>query len=269
MEQALEYFIIFGGVKISVDTNISLEKQIEEKILRKYKYLRNDITHITKGEQTAHAILSALALGDRRTNSAFRKTNLSFDKGIDIVDAQCDKNMLSLEKSRFSLVGKEFDESISEKLLFTTPFARFWFAFISPIFKGIRDGNFEEFNKRYSQNISGFGQIVFEQLSHELLKKIFTEDRIVNIGRYWDDDISLDLVAKTKSGKVIVGVCKYTNNKIKKTELTKLKQKCEALNLHVDTFVLFSKKGFSSELKSLKGDELKLFTVRNFNQFLP
>jgi hypothetical protein len=269
MEQAFEYFIVFGGVKISVDTNISIEKQIEEKILHKYKFLRNDISSMVRGdEQLSHAILSVLALGDRRTNSAFRKTNISFDKGINIIDNLCDSNMLSLEKTRYSLAKKEFDETVSEKLLFTTPFARFWFAFISPIFKGIRDGNFEEFTKRYEQNIAGFGQTIFEQLSHELIKLMFTEDRIVNIGKFWDNDISLDLIAKTKSGKLIVGVCKYTNNKIKKTELTKLKQKCEALDLKVDTFVLFSKKGFSSELKSLKGDDLKLYTVRNFNQFL-
>ena len=61
------------------------------------------------------------------------------------------------------------------------------------------------------------------------------------LGRYWDDDLTLDLVGKTKSGKIIAGSCKNTNSKIKKTELTNLKEKCEKVKIDVDTFVLFSK----------------------------
>ena len=61
---------------------------------------------------------------------------------------------------------------------------------------------------------------------------------------------------------------KYTNAKIKKNELTKLQEKCEAANIKADIFVIFSKAGFSSELKSLKGEGLKLFTVKNFKKLL-
>ena len=89
------------------------------------------------------------------------------------------------------------------------------------------------------------------------------------LGRYWDDDLTLDLVGKTKSGKIIAGSCKNTNSKIKKTELTNLKEKCEKVKIAVDTFVLFSKKGYTSELKNLKKTEnLQLFTVKNFSYFL-
>ena len=78
----------------------------------------------------------------------------------------------------------------------------------------------------------------------------------------------IDIIAKTESGKIIVGSSKYTNSKVKKTELTRLKEVCEKLGIKADIFVLFSKKGFTSELKSLKGADLKLFTPRNFNQLI-
>lgn len=270
MENAIEYFSVFGGVKISVKIDIPIEEQIEAKIFSKYKYLRNDISEITMGDASHHTILSALASGDRRTNSAFRKTKISFDDGIEIVDKQCSRGMLKLEKSRYALANQEFNESISEKLFFTTPFSHFWFAFVSPIFKGIRDGNFIEALKNYENKKSEFSSTIFNQLSHEVLKReyIKSEDRIINIGRYWDENIELDLIATTKEGKTIIGTTKFTNSKIKKSELTKLKEIAKKLDIKVDTYVIFSKKGFSSELKSLKSENIKLFTPRNFNTLL-
>jgi len=268
MEAAIEHFAVFGGVKIYAPTSEPLIDLITTKILDKYKYLRNDISEMTMGDNQNHAVLTALANGDRRTNSAFRKTDIAFNKGINIVDKLCDRGMLSLETSRQGLTSKPQNNDISEKLLFTTPFARFWFSLVSPLFKGIKEGNYEEFLKEYTNKQTQFAPLVFEQLSHEMVKLSFKDDPIAQIGRYWDDNISLDIIAKTKSGKTIVGSCKYTNSKVKKTELTRLKNICEELGIQADTYVLFSKKGFTSELKSLKGDSLKLFTPRNFTQLI-
>ena len=50
-----------------------------------------------------------------------------------------------------------------------------------------------------------------------------------------------------------------------KNFVTNLKEKCKKAKIDVDMFVLFSKKGYTSELKSLKGDKLKLFTIKHFN----
>jgi hypothetical protein len=269
LELAIDYFTIFGGVKIYAPTDVAIEELIKEKILDKYKYLRNEISAITMEEQNSHKILTALALGDRRTNSAFRKTNISFNEGIEIVDKLCARGMLSLEKSRQSITNLPRNNDISEKLLFTTPFARFWFAFISPLYKGIKEQDYKEFSDVFSKAKGQFSNLVFEQLSHEVVKKSFVDDGgIVNIGRYWDDKFELTIVAVTKSGKTIIGSSKYTNSKVKKSELSKLKQIANELGIKVDTYVLFSKKGFSGELKSLKGDNLKLFTPRNFKILL-
>jgi predicted helicase len=105
---------------------------------------------------------------------------------------------------------------------------------------------------------------VFEQLSHEFIKKTFIEDKIYNIGRYWDDDKEIDLVAKTKSGKKIVGLCKYTDKKLKKSELSKLKELSIQAEIKPDIYVIFAKKGYTSELKALKSENILLFTCRNF-----
>jgi len=269
MQTAVEYFAIFGGLDVDIDTTQPIEKLIELHILKRYKYLRNFISDITKGDPEYNKILTALAIGDRRTNSAFRKVGISFDNGIDIVDDLCNLKVLKLEKSLQKLSKLSDQYTVSERLLFTAPVVRFWFAFVSPLFQGIKEKNYEEFYKKYNNNKAEFADIVFEQLSHEYLRAISKEDFIFTLGRYWDDDLNIDLLGKTKSGKILAGSCKFTNNKIKKSELTNLKEKCEKVEIAVDTFVLFSKKGYTNELKTLKKTEnIHLFTVKNFSSLI-
>jgi len=269
MEKALEYFAIFGGLDVDIDTTVPLDTLIEIHILKRFKYLRNFVSDITKGDPEYNKILTALAIGDRRTNSAFRKVGISFDNGIDIVDDLCKLKVLKLEKSLQKLSKLEDQYTVSERLLFTAPIMRFWFAFVSPLFQGIKEKNYEEFYKKYNNHKAEFSNIIFEQLAHEYLKTINKDDFMFTLGRYWDDDNFLDILGKTKSGKVIAGSCKYTNDKVKKTELTALKEKCKDLKIDVDTFVLFSKKGYTNELKTLKKTEnLQLFTVKSFSLFI-
>jgi hypothetical protein len=267
-EEAINYFAIFGGLDIYIDTSKPVLELIEKHILNKYKYLRNDINELTRGETQYSTILTGLALGDRRTNSAFKRAKISFDDGIEKIDELCDLKVLKLEKSIQKLSNLTDKYTVSEKLLFTTPFTRFWFAFISPIFKGIKDGKYEEFIKNYNNKKGEFANLIFEQLSHEFMKYSLEDEGIQQIGRYWDDDFDIDLLIKTKSGKIIAGTCKYTNSKTKTSELNILKQKCKDLKIDADIFVLFSKKGHTAELKSLKGETLKLFTVKSFNQLI-
>jgi hypothetical protein len=145
---------------------------------------------------------------------------------------------------------------------------RFWFAFVSPLFKGIRDGDYKEVKTRFENREREFIQLTYIELSHEFLKQNFKEDKIVEIGTYWDRDTELDIYATTASGKTVVGSCKYTKAKVKKSELTKLQEACVTAKIEADIFVLFSKKGFSSEFRSLKSESIKLFTLKHFKSLL-
>jgi len=257
MEIAVEYFTIFGGLDVTLNMDEPLDKLIQKHILKEYKFLRNDVAQLTNGDEKYHKLLSASALGDRRTNSSFKRASFSFDDGMDLVEELRDKGFIKLERCTE-------DVYVSDKILFSTPFLRFWFAFISPIFKSIRDKDYKEFFEIWNNRKAEFSDLVFSQLSHEFIKNTFTQDKIYNIGRYWDDDREIDLVAKTKSGQKIVGTCKYTDKKLKKSELTKLKENCEKAGIKPDIYVVFAKKGFSSELKAMKSETILLFTCRNF-----
>ena len=256
MEDAIEYFAVFGGLGIKIDMNTPLDELIKTEILDKYKYLRNDISAYTTKDELFPSILTGAATGDRRTNSTFKRAKVSYNDGMDCVEDLLDLGVIKME----SPFGHSF---ASERILFTSAFVRFWFAFVSPLFKGIKEGDYREFFENFHNKKMEFTQLMFEQLCFEFVKLYFANEKIYNIGRYWDEKIEINLLAKTKEGKIIAGSCRYINSKLKKSELSKLKKSCEIAGIKPDIYMLFSKKGYSGELKSLKSETLKLFTCRN------
>ena len=216
-----------------------------------------------------HSLLTGIAMGDGKTSTAFKRANVSQEVGLNAIDELCESGIIKLEKSKAIFTSWEENESVANKLFFASAFLRFWFAFVSPIFKGIRDGDYKEIRERYANRENEFVQLPFTQLTHEFLKINFKDsDPIVEISTYWDNNIELDIYAKTASGKTIVGSCKYSNTKIKKSELTRIQEKCEEAKISPDIIVIMSKRGFSNELKTLKSDTLKLLSVKSFKQLL-
>ncbi len=207
-------------------------------------------------------------MGDGRIHSAFKRARISDENASDIAKKLMDTNVVRLLKSRKQFTSWVDDERVSDKLLFTTPFLRFWFAFVAPIFKGIKEGNYDEFNQRYENKIAEFREAVFQELSYEVVKKSFAEDAITEIADYWDREVEIDLFAKTASKKVIVGSCRYTNAKLKKSEIAKLEELSSKAKLKAEIFVIVAKRGFSNELKSLKGENIRLFTLKSFKSLL-
>jgi hypothetical protein len=262
LEDALKYFTVFGGTSWSVDTTKPLSELIESKVLKNYTYINGDITKFTKSDKVSHSLLSAVAIGDGRVHSALKRARISRGEGEEAIDTLCDKGIIKAEYSLESPPSP--DEKIDEKLNFSTPFMRFWFAFISPFFKTIKEGDYKEAKERFANREQEFSELLFLKLSHELLKKSFKEDPIVEIGSYWDRNIQIDILAKTASGKIVAGVCKYSNSKAKKSSLTKLQELCDLAELTPDICVIISKGGFSNELKTLKGEDVKLFALKSF-----
>jgi len=251
-----------------IDTSKPAYPLVEKLILDDYRYIRNDITELTSGAPLYHSVLSAIAIGDGRTHSTFKRAKVDNEAGGNAVEELVSRGIIRVDKAKNIFSSWDENEKVDNKLFFNSPFIRFWFAFVSPLFKGVRDGDYEEVKTRFQNRQSEFVQLTFVQLSHELLKQNFQDDKIVEIGTYWDRNIELDIYAKTASGKTIVGTCKYTNSKVKKSELTKLKDSCTQNNIKADIFIIFSKRGFSSELKSLKQETLKLFTIKNFKSLV-
>jgi len=263
----VEYFAVFGGMGWSVDMSKPLEELIEEKVLNNYRYIHGDLSKITHSKPAYHAMLTAIATGDRREHSAFKKVNIGREEGEEVIDFLIKDGFLVFDKSIEKPVNEK--DGISDRLLFVTPFMRFWFAVVSPTYKSIKEGDYGEVKARWDGIKGEFTSLIYHQLVLELIQLSFKDefegDAIVSIGSYYDKNVEIDILAKRKSGAMLAGICKYGQQKMNKFELTKLKENCAKAELDIETFILFSKNKFSSELKKEKDASVRLFSMRHLS----
>ena len=81
METQIEYFAIFGGLGLEVDTTQPIYLLIEDLILENFTYLNAKVEELTLGNAINKRLLNALAVGDRRIFSAFNRAGLNNGNG--------------------------------------------------------------------------------------------------------------------------------------------------------------------------------------------
>ncbi len=278
MERLVEFFSIFGGSDLNIDIDDTLENQITTHILDNYGDHYNKISDLLAGEPTYAKLLRAIAKGDRRERSAFNKVHLGESRGHEDIEFLIDLKLLEREVSREATIQKEYPKQklprdiarhkISDKLIITIPFIRFWFYFIVPHHHEIIKGEYEPFLEHFTQQKNSFNGYIYEQLCHYLLNIYLKNDPIIEAKSYWDRNVEIDILAQTQSGKIIIAECKWTNHKMNKKELAKLSEKCKLINLEPDIKALFSKRGFSNELKSMQDTSLLLFDASDLELLL-
>ena len=274
METQISYFSVFGGLGWDVDTSASIPSLIQTLILDNYDVLNAKIEELTLNDPLNRRLLQALAVGDRRIFSAFKRAGLNNGNGGAALKFLQERGLIQIEYSReqhprdkspnSKLKRRDARHRISHKVLFTHPFVRFWFYFIAPQTKNIREGDYSKLFENIEAHINSYTSLVFEELSEVLLNYNLRESQIVSSGSYWDANIEIDILTITEDDKMYVGECKWKNHKVNKKELHKLKEKCEKLEIEADQIIFFSKRGFSKELKQMRSSELALYSCEDF-----
>jgi len=274
MESLIEYFAVFGGLGFEVDTSRPIIEMIEELILENFDILNDKFQTLIMRKKHNKKLLTALAIGDRRIFSAFNKTHLNNVNGGIALNYLEDKGLIQIEYSReeparsLNPKGKLKREvarhRISHKVLFEKPFIRFWFYFIAPHAKEIKEKNYDNFTKSFQMKQNSYTSLVFEELSEVLLNYHLRDSQILSSGSYWDAKIEIDILTITDDEKSYVAECKWKNHKITKKEFHKLTEKCEKLKIKPSQIILFSKRGFSKELVKMQGKKLALYSCEDF-----
>jgi len=278
MEVHIEYFAIFGGLGFEVDTTQPIFFLIEDIILENFTYLNAKIEELTLGNSINKRLLHALAVGDRRIFSAFNRAGLNNGNGGAALNYLQERGLVQIEYSREEsnkspntknkLKRELARQRISHKVLFTHPFIRFWFYFIYPNIRDIRNKKYERLFKSFEQRQNSYTSLVFEELSEVLLTYNLRDAQIISSGSYWDAKIEIDILTITDNDKIYVAECKWTNHVVIKKEWHKLMEKCEKLGIEPSQIILFSKRGFSKELKQMQGKELALYSSDDFEVLL-
>ena len=271
-------FSVFGGVEESLELDFfdDVSSIIRFNFVEKYRVLNELISPSYIIEEPYRFLLVAIARGDGRLSNVFRKARVGETLGLSLLEELVELGIVEFEDSREPALKKYPNQKLEKslrsykiepKIRFKQPFHRFWFGFVEPYHKELILGDSKRFFENFEQHFSRLHSFVFEQLSQELLNVHFKNQLIVN-GNYWDIHSEFDIWATHKDGKHILGECKYTNRRVCKSELSKLKHKAETSGLSVDIFALFSKSGFSNELKNLDEKTLLLFELEDFRKLL-
>jgi len=274
MESQISYFAVFGGLGWDIDTSKPISELILTLILENFELLNKKIEELTLNEPNNKRLLQALAIGDRRIFSAFNRAGLNNGNGGGALNYLQDKGLIQMEYSREvhpreknpngKLKRRDARHRVSHKVLFSHPFVRFWFYFIAPQIKNIKNGEFDKVLSNFDQKHNSYTSLVFEELSEVLLNYHLRDSQIISSGSYWDANMEIDILTITDDEKIYVGECKWKNHKVNKKELHKINDKCIKLNIEPNQIVLFSKRGFSKELLQLSGSSLSLYSSEDF-----
>ncbi|MFA6759487.1 MAG: DUF234 domain-containing protein [Sulfuricurvum sp.] len=278
MESLIELFSIFGGLDVTLDVHESLRELIQKHIVDEIYRLERIVNSLLDYNDHAKRLLKALASSNRKIFSTFNKAGLNNQNGGIALDDLVKKDLVWIEYSREVPPSVQNPNEklprdlaryrISHKLLFSYPFLRFWFYFVEPNIRSLKNGESERFFALIEERFFSYTSLVFEELSSLLLNYHLRDSLIISTGSYWDKNIEIDILTLTEDGKVFVAECKWSNHPVSKSILTKLEQKCVQAEIEPDLYVLFSKRGFSNELKKESGKGLLLFSSGDFELLL-
>ncbi|MBI2996167.1 MAG: ATP-binding protein [Candidatus Melainabacteria bacterium] len=254
----LSIFTITGGIPaylLQIEPDLSLRKNIERKIFSRTEFLHNEVEFILKEElrepKNYFAILKALSFGKTKFSEVANETGLT--KNV------LTKYLNTLE--RLQLIEKEtpVTEKIPEKsrkgiYKISDNFFKFYFQFIYPNKSYIELENYSEVNRKLDESFNILESQCYEKVCMELVldfqDKFFIFERI---GRWWEKDNEIDIVAtSSRTKEILFGEVKWSSKQVGTNILEALKSKAKLVDWNINNrkeyYVLFGKSGFTPSL---------------------
>ncbi len=234
------------------------------------------------GSPTYFAILEAIANGKNTNNEAatyaqIKETSLPSY----LYDLQ---EMLGIVETITIPTAVPKRGSKKNWLSITDNFYKFWFSIIGANYGLYEANDMERLRQQIYARLPLFEGKAFEEFAQKFIKytskALFLIDRI---GRWWGKDPSkpkgmnqeeIDVVAlNEKSKDILFAECKWSNEKVGKELYEELKRKAKLVQWHNDDryehYALFSKSGFTDEMKSIAEKEhVMLFNLEAIEKIL-
>jgi AAA+ ATPase superfamily predicted ATPase len=278
----IETYTVVGGVPfyaLQFDLSASLKQNVTRHILSKGSVLFEEVPFLLREEvrepRSYFPILAAIAAGSRKFGEISSKTG--FDK------ANLGKYLATLQDLRLvrrDVPITEPDPGKSRKGLYAIedPFTDFWLRYVWPNLAPLEMDRAEEvWDRRIEPDFAGYvaqrcERFVGDLLRHEPLKEWLGFEP-VTVGKYWDPGAELDLVALDRDGKTaVIAEVKWTARPIGPEVARKLRSQAdtvESLRAVNKRFVLFSRAGFTDDLKTSVPDDTYLIDLGQWSATKP
>lgn len=261
----IEKYAVTGGVPKYIESFIqgsNIYNEIEKSILNNQSYLYEEPYFLLQNEVSEvgsyFSIIKTIATGNRKMGNIASKLNVSPTNLSKYLLILCNLDILERE---VPITEENPEKSKKGRYSIKDNYIAFWFQFIYPNKAFLEMGNtqlvMEKIKNHFIDNHASF---VYENICKEKMwdlnvagKLGFTFDKI---GRWWNNNEEIDIVAFDSNGNdIIFGECKYTNKAMDVDVLFELEKKAESVEWNKgrrrEKFILFSVNGYSKRLIQL------------------
>lgn len=258
----IEYYSVTGGVPKYIELFYESEdiySAIDKNVLSKQSFLYDEPNFLLQREVTEvgsyFSIIKAIAAGNQKLAKIAGVLELK-QTGL----TKYLKTLIDLDILEREIPITEENPEKSKRGLYKIKdnFILFWFKFVYPNLGFIESGNKVLAMKKIEENlVDSHISYVYEDICIEEMWRLNAEEKwnftFNKVGRWWNNDTKIDIVAFDSNGKdIIFGECKYWSNKVGINVLTVLEEKAKAVEWKRETckehFILFAINGFTEEL---------------------
>ncbi|MFP4698491.1 MAG: ATP-binding protein [Eubacteriales bacterium] len=273
-KEIVNYYSIFSGVPYYlslINPSLTFEDNIKNNILRNGSVLFNEVEFLLKQElrevHQYNAIVESVALGDTRINDIYQKTGIEKTKLPYYINNLMD---LGIIKKEFPATIKTKEQAKKRSGIYKidNSYFRFYYTFVYPYMSELMEGNEDIiYEDVILEQLPMFVSDTFEKISIDYVRRLGKEKKIpirpIKVGRWWDKDKEIDIIAFDINKNFLFGECKWRNEKTNIKVLQQLKKKVDyvKINYQKSYFILFSKSGFTTELLNYASESKEVILV--------
>lgn len=266
--ELIKYYAITGGVpkyiELFYDGN-NVYSSIYKNIISRQSFLYDEPNFLLQKEVSEigsyFSIIKAIASGNQKLSKIAGVLEIK-QTGI----TKYLKTLIDLDIIEREVPVTEENPEKSKKGLYKIKdnFLLFWFKFIYPNISFIESDNVDIVMNKIKDNfIDNHVSYVYEDICIEKMWEL-NKNNVFNfnfskVGRWWNNDKEIDIVAFDNTEKnIIFGECKFWGNKVGVNILAALEEKSKYVewnkNNRKEQFILFSINGFTDDLIKLASE---------------
>jgi hypothetical protein len=262
-EKKMLIYSVAGGtisyLKQFIGSN-NIFKTIGEKLLSKEEFLYEEVEFLLKEElrepRNYFSILRSIANGKRKLSEIVNDSG--FDTSASTVYLGT-LNDLFITEREVTVTEKMPGKSRKGLYRITDNFFNFWFNYVFRYKNYIEEGKSDFVLGKIKASVVDILAKSYEEFARAFVREKIKSD-FESVGRWWDNDNEIDLVAINSTGKkILFGEVKWSNKQVGTNIFMELKEKAKKVDWFLknrkERYVLFSKSGFTRDMIKLAKNE--------------